>query len=187
MPVVMSSIDIAKLCGKQHRNVLVDIEKLDESYNRLGLSRVERVHYVHDDGKRRYRVYNLTKEQTLDLITGYDAETRVKVNRYWLNLEQASMIFSRRADIRLRYARKELLEKLELLDNAEQLLRKAETARREALHSLGNFAKFDQRMIARYGNAYPIQPKSVICRFEDMMTIEEIIEYLKAESDYVID
>lgn len=37
----MSSREIAELCGKEHRNVCRDIDTLNESYEQMGLLKVE--------------------------------------------------------------------------------------------------------------------------------------------------
>jgi len=38
-------------------------------------------------GQQLHRKFVLTKEQTFDLITGYSAELRIRVNRRWMELE----------------------------------------------------------------------------------------------------
>lgn len=86
----MSSREIAELCNKDHRNVCRDIDALNESYAQMALLKVEQSDYIADNGQS-YRQYLLNKEQTIDLITGYRADIRIRINRRWQELEdQAS-------------------------------------------------------------------------------------------------
>lgn len=42
----MSSREIAELTGKQHRNVMRDCDKLNESYEKLGMLKIEQGYYT---------------------------------------------------------------------------------------------------------------------------------------------
>lgn len=87
----MSSREIATMTGKQHKNVLRDIEKLNESYETLGMLKCEQGYYtLPNTGDQQHRCYNLTKIQTMDLMTGYRTDLRIKVNRRWEELEKQS-------------------------------------------------------------------------------------------------
>lgn len=195
MTPTMSSREIAELCGKSHRHILRDIDKLDAIYAKLPLPKVGQGYYTTTQtGVQQHREYYLTKEQTLDLVTGYSLEMRIKINRRWLALEQQIANVAYHEDIRLQYARKEVLERLEKLDNAKQLLRQAEEARQEALADLGDLSEFDQRMIAKYGDKYPIRKKAQAQKLENMLMIspektvesekfEQLLEDLKYELD----
>lgn len=173
----MSSREIAELCGKQHRHVLRDIEKLNLTYERLSLPKVGQGYYtLTNTGDQQHREYYLTKEQTLDLVTGYNVDMRIKINRRWLALEQATANVAYHEDLRLQYARKDLKERLATLDNAEQLLIKVDMARQKALNDLGDLSEFDQRMIAKYGDKYPIRTKAATTKLENMMVVEPEID-----------
>ena len=82
----MSSREIAELTGKNHQHVLRDCDILNENYERMSLSKIGQSQYKADNGQT-YREYRLTKMQTFDLLTGYSAELRIKVNRRWEELE----------------------------------------------------------------------------------------------------
>ena len=85
----ISSREIAELTGKEHRNVLRDCDVLNENYEKMGLLKIEQGYYTHQNtGNQKYREYLLTKIQTLDLMTGYKVELRIKVNRRWEELEK---------------------------------------------------------------------------------------------------
>lgn len=83
----MSSREIAALTGKQHKNVIRDVEILNSNYIEISLLKIEPSEYKSERGKS-YPQYLLTKMQCFDLITGYDVKLRIKVNRRWQELEQ---------------------------------------------------------------------------------------------------
>ena len=87
--LTMSSREIATLCSKQHKNVLRDIDTLNETYEQMAMPKVEQGYYSHKNtGSQQHREYHLTKEQTIDLVTSYSTELRIKINRRWQELEQ---------------------------------------------------------------------------------------------------
>ena len=86
----MSSREIATLCDKEHRNVCRDIENLNATYGQMGMLKIEQTPYTHEQNGQTYREFRLTKEQTIDLITGYRADLRIRINRRWQELEQAT-------------------------------------------------------------------------------------------------
>lgn len=84
----MSSREIAELTNKEHRNVLRDCDVLNEHYAKMGLLKIEQGYFTTPNtGSQQYREYMLTKMQTMDLMTGYNIELRIKVNRRWEELE----------------------------------------------------------------------------------------------------
>ena len=85
----MSSREIAELCDKRHDHVCRDIENLNLEYGKLSLPKVGECDYTADNGQT-YREFRLTKEQTIDLITGYRADLRIRINRRWQELEQTN-------------------------------------------------------------------------------------------------
>ena len=86
----MSSREIAELCDKRHDHVCRDIENLNATYGQMGLPKVGETPYTHEQNGQTYYEYQLTKEQTIDLITGYRADLRIRINRRWQQLEQAT-------------------------------------------------------------------------------------------------
>jgi len=84
----MSSREIAQLTGKSHSHVLRDCDNLNANYLKMNMNQIWLVEYNHPIiDNRRDRVFNLTKMQTFDLMTGYNTELRIKVNRRWAELE----------------------------------------------------------------------------------------------------
>ena len=83
----MSSREIAELTGKQHGHVVRDIELLNETLIEESLSIIGESCYTADNGQV-YREFLLTQAQTIDLMTGYNRNLRVRINRRWQELEQ---------------------------------------------------------------------------------------------------
>lgn len=82
----MTSREIADLTGKQHKNVLADCDTLNENYKTMGLAEISADVYKDTYG-RDQKCFSLTKMQIFDLMTGYNTELRIKVNRRWEELE----------------------------------------------------------------------------------------------------
>ena len=80
--LTMSSREIAELTGKEHKHVKRDIDKLCLEINRPNLDRSE---YTHRGNI--YTEYNLDKELTLCLISGYSAKIRMSIIKRWQELE----------------------------------------------------------------------------------------------------
>ena len=87
----MSSREIAELTFKRHDHVLRDCDKLNENYSEMNLPKIGETSYIDSQG-REYRQYLLTKIQTFDLMTGYHAKLRIRVNRRWEELEKKQSI-----------------------------------------------------------------------------------------------
>lgn len=85
----MSSREIAELTDKRHDHVLRDCSNLNDNYFKLGFPKIGEGYYTHPNtGNQKHREYLLTRMQTLDLMTGYNLELRIKVNRRWEELEK---------------------------------------------------------------------------------------------------
>ena len=86
----MSSFEIAQITGKQHKNVLRDIRELNKVYEKMYGLKIEqmlKITELPNGAKRKDPYFELTKMLTWDLLTGYNAELRIKVNRRWAELE----------------------------------------------------------------------------------------------------
>lgn len=90
----MSSKDIAELTGKRHDHVLRDCDNLNVNYEKLQLPKLGESFIIRElpnGGSKEERIFLLTKIQTLDLMTGYRSDLRIKVNRRWAELEEEKM------------------------------------------------------------------------------------------------
>lgn len=114
----MSSREISDLTGKQHKNVIVDCEKLNENYRDMGLAEISADVY-RDAYGREQKCYTLTRMQTFDLMTGYSAPLRIKVNRRWEELENAQKL---QLPQTFAEALRQLAEQVEKNDRQQRLL-----------------------------------------------------------------
>lgn len=159
MSITMSSREIAELCGKPHQQVCLDIEKLDAHYTELGLPKIERSNYTQGDDGLEQREYHLSQEQTLDLVTWYAFDMRIKVKVRLVEIVQAAESAAYHEVQRLQRERREAVELLAELNSAVQLQNKAEEARQKAFTHIGDLYGLDQRMMAKDGGKSPIPPE----------------------------
>ncbi|QBQ54944.1 Rha family transcriptional regulator [Nitrosococcus wardiae] len=83
--LTMSSVEIAEVCGKQHKNVLADIRALEEQGVIDGLKFKRN---YKDSLNREKPCYHLPKRETLILTSGYSAKQRAAIIDRWLYLEE---------------------------------------------------------------------------------------------------
>ena len=86
----MSSVEIASLMDKEHKNVLRDIRILVEE-GAIDRLRFEPISYL-DSMNREQSMYQLDFESTMLLITGYDAKRRKLVIQRWMQLERGEAL-----------------------------------------------------------------------------------------------
>ena len=107
----MSSREIAELCDKEHRNVCRDIDNLNLEYGKLSLPEVGECDYTADNGQT-YREFRLTKEQTIDLITGYRADVltfqHIYLDSMNLTLSMANFHSPKRGSLKIKACRVKL-------------------------------------------------------------------------------
>lgn len=85
-PKVMTSIEVAKMSGKQHKNVIRDIDNLVNSLSSDLSLGYKSTTYKDSTGKSN-RMYTMDKEASICLVSGYDANTRMLIIKRWLALE----------------------------------------------------------------------------------------------------
>ncbi|OLL52816.1 phage regulatory protein/antirepressor Ant [Bartonella henselae] len=84
----MSSIEIAEVCGKKHKNVMRDIKQI---FNELKFEPVDFIGtYVDAKGESR-PCYNLPKRECLILVSGYSTALRAKIIDRWQELEKQAV------------------------------------------------------------------------------------------------
>ena len=85
----MSSLQIATLTGKEHKNVLRDIRKMFEDLEINGLS-FER---VYPDAKNEERTcYDLPYREAMILTAGYSVKLRAKIVDEWIELKDRARL-----------------------------------------------------------------------------------------------
>ncbi|HGH4631500.1 Rha family transcriptional regulator [Enterobacter kobei] len=85
----MSSREIAKLTGKQHKDVLYDCRKMFESLN---IQSADFSADYQDDRGRTYQEYWLDQDLTMTLMMGYSIPLRHKVATRWRQLESGEAL-----------------------------------------------------------------------------------------------
>ena len=91
--LTMSSLDIANLTGKEHRNVNADIRNMMNKLDLTAANFSAAVPYDVNNGATRTReVFNLPKDLTMTLVTGYNIPLRHSVVKRWDELESQSLM-----------------------------------------------------------------------------------------------
>lgn len=85
----MSSREIAGLTGKRHADVLRDIKNLVEGLDAELRSGFKLTTYKDANGQDR-PLFDLDKEASMCLVSGYDANTRMKIIKRWQELEESN-------------------------------------------------------------------------------------------------
>ncbi|GAA5102076.1 hypothetical protein GCM10023260_13680 [Bartonella acomydis] len=81
----MSSIEIAEVCGKQHKNVMRDIKQI---FTELKFEPSDFAGVYKDSTGRTLPCYNLPKRECLILVSGYSTALRAKIIDRWQELEK---------------------------------------------------------------------------------------------------
>lgn len=81
----MSSIEIAELCGKRHSDVIRDIRNILVKLDNAILRHEQYQELIDERGYT--KEFLLNKNLTITLVTGYDVNTRHRINIRWQELE----------------------------------------------------------------------------------------------------
>ena len=117
----MSSREIADLCGARHNDVIATIERLFAK-GLLRESRKTLREYTSPNGGRPTMVYNLTKTDTMKIVSGYSDEVRSRIIDRWQELENKELS---KLEI-LQMALQSEQERIALENKVEQLQPKAD-------------------------------------------------------------
>jgi len=91
---IITSLDIARLTGKEHKNVLRDIRNMEPAWEKLHQLKFEQMQIrekLPNNGYRFRRVYALTKLECLYIATKYDDVSRAKLVLRWEELERTNV------------------------------------------------------------------------------------------------
>ena len=83
----ITSLEVAELTGKRHDQVLRDIRNIVSQLDEIALHNFVGGSYKDAQNQER-PMFNLTKEGCLCLVSGYDANLRMKIINRWKELEQ---------------------------------------------------------------------------------------------------
>ena len=115
----MTSLDIAELCGKQHRHVMEAIRKMEPAWVKVRGSKFRlmfREVTIGHGAVRQDPCYTLTKTETLYIATKFKDEMRAKLVLRWEELERE----------RLEQGRLQNPKELRLLATAQEVLHESE-------------------------------------------------------------
>lgn len=87
----MTSLQVAEITGKEHKNVLRDIRNMEASWVKVNGRRFELVDYIDAKGEKR-PCYSLTKTECLYIATKFNDEARAKLVLRWEELEKAKSV-----------------------------------------------------------------------------------------------
>jgi Rha family phage regulatory protein len=83
----MSSREIAELTGKRHDNVMRDIRVMLNELHGAGGALTFEDTYTNPKNAQVYAIFNLPKDETLCLMSGYDIKARMTIIKRWQELE----------------------------------------------------------------------------------------------------
>lgn len=82
----MSSLQIAEITGKVHKNIMRDIRNMEPAWEKINGRKFELVNYTDEKGEKR-PCYSLTKTECLYIATKFNDEARAKLVIRWEALE----------------------------------------------------------------------------------------------------
>ncbi len=83
----MTSLQIAEITGKAHKNVMQAIRKMEDAWEKISELNFQLAEYQDEQGKPR-PCYLLTKEECLYIATKFNDEARAKLIKRWKELEE---------------------------------------------------------------------------------------------------
>jgi Rha family phage regulatory protein len=86
----MTSLEIAELTGKQHKNVMQAIRNMEPAWEKVNGLKFQLVEYKDAKGELR-PCYQLTKTECLYIATKFNDEARAKLVLRWQELEMADV------------------------------------------------------------------------------------------------
>ena len=87
---VMTSLELANVCGKMHNDILKAIRKMEVSWEKIAQGKFSLGSYKDANGQDR-PCYFLTKRETLFIATKFKDEERAKLILRWEELETANV------------------------------------------------------------------------------------------------
>ena len=83
----MTSLEIAEITGKQHKNVMQAIRNMEDAWTKVNGLKFQLVEYKDQKGELR-PCYQLTKTECLYIATKFNDEARAKLVLRWEELER---------------------------------------------------------------------------------------------------
>lgn len=132
VPTSMTSLEIATVTGKQHKNVLRDIDNLLED---LGseLSRGFKSSTYLDSNNTSRRLFVLDRDSTYCLMAGYDGKARMKIIKRWQELETRALASPSAEEMEARILARVMEQVKPLLDAPKQTRKRLPAPKKEFL------------------------------------------------------
>lgn len=147
----MSSREIAELCKARHNDVITTIERLFEK-GLLRESRKTLREYISPNGGRPTMVYDLTKNDTLKVVSGYSDEVRSIIIDRWDELERQiaqSQItlpnFADPAEAAIAWANEYKAKQLAITERDHAIATKAEIGSRREATAMSTASKYKRK------------------------------------------
>ena len=125
----MTSVEIAEVTGKQHKDVLKSIRNMESAWEKVSGRKFALASYTDAQGKER-PCYNLTKRECLFVATKFNDEARARLVIRWEQLETERKPQLSQLEILVMSAQN-LLEQSKRLEKVEQRLEQMEQEREE--------------------------------------------------------
>ena len=87
----MTSLEIAELTGKQHKNVMQAIRNMEPAWEKVNGLKFQLIEYKDNRGRLK-PCYSLTKTECLYIATKFNDEARAKLVLRWEELERANAL-----------------------------------------------------------------------------------------------
>ena len=97
-PQRMTSLEIAELTGKQHKDVLKAIRNMEPAWEKVQgrkFALLQKTYDLPNGGKKMMPYYSLTKTETLYIATKFNDEARARLVIRWEELERAHRVQGR--------------------------------------------------------------------------------------------
>ena len=104
---MMTSLEIAQVTGKQHKNVMQAIRNMEPAWEKVNGLKFQLVNYRDQKGELR-PCYLLTKTECLYIATKFNDEARAKLVLRWEELEEDE-VRRKMSDVRCLPSPKEIL------------------------------------------------------------------------------
>ena len=104
---MMTSLEIAQVTGKQHKNVMQAIRNMEPAWEKVNGLKFQLVNYRDQKGELR-PCYQLTKTECLYIATKFNDEARAKLVLRWEELEEDE-VRRKMSDVRCLPSPKEIL------------------------------------------------------------------------------
>lgn len=152
-PQTMSSREIAELTGKRHDHVMVDCRKLAQFYIETYSPEISGEHvkpsFYKDSTGRDLPCFDLCKQASLDLVTGYSLPHRHAVNVRWQELENekaqgiiALPNFTDPAEAAMAWAGEYRAKQLAIVERDHAIRTKAEIGNRREATAMATASKY---------------------------------------------